>query len=241
MNDIGQRILNETNLAIDDKPHFFKDLLKTPADLLTWNDVELCLNRPELYQFELIDNRTSSKIEIPEHTKAWIWNRKVQDKEFIFQKIHQGYGLVITNYGFYSENTNHLLTIFEKMFSVNAAIHVYAGLEGASSFPIHDDYPANFIIQVEGETRWKVFKNRISYLHRTGSMNNIVTEDDLEVAIDVTLQPGDALYIPSRTFHVAYPTAKRLSMSIPCWNKFSTEAQTTMIDRNYYRINHGTF
>jgi ribosomal protein L16 Arg81 hydroxylase len=238
MIDIGQRILNETNLTVDDKPHFFKKLLANPSELLTWNDLEVCLNSPELYQFELIDQLTSQKISIPEHSKAWIWDRKVQDKSFIFEKFNQGHGLVITNYGSYSAKTNHLLTIFEKLFFINAAIHVYGGLEGAKSFPIHDDYPANFIIQVEGSTRWKVFKNRISYMYKTGTMNGIVREEDLEVAIDVTLEPGDALYIPSRCFHVAYPTGKRLSMSIPCWNKFSTESPTNAIDRNYYRINH---
>jgi ribosomal protein L16 Arg81 hydroxylase len=238
MNYLGQRILNETNLLTNDNPHFFKNLLPNSNDLLTWSDVENCLNRPELYTFELIDPETNSKIEIPEHSKAWIWDRKVQDKEFMFSKVNQGYGLVITNYGFYSEKTNHLLSIFEKMFSVNAAIHVYCGLGSSTSFPIHDDYPCNFIIQVEGETHWKVFNNRISYMHRTGIMNNLIQEDELDLAIDVVLTPGDGLYIPSRCFHVANPTTKRLSMSIPCWNRFPTELPTNSIDRNIYRINH---
>jgi len=238
MNAIGQRILNESNLLTDDKPYFFKGLLENPSELLTWNDVEACMNRPELFQFELIDSITNQKISIPEHTKAWIWDRKVQDKSFIFEKFNQGHSLVITNYGFYSEQTNHLLKIFEKLFYVNSSIHVYCGLAGAKSFPIHDDYPINFIFQVEGKTRWKVFKNRISYAYKTGTMNNTVKEEDLEVAIDVELEPGDGLYIPARCFHVAYPDSKRLSLSIPCWNRFATESPTNSIDRHHYRINH---
>lgn len=239
MNDIGQRILNETNLTIDDKPHFFKNLLKNPSELITWTDVEKCLNSPELFTFELIDPKTNNKIDIPEHKKAWIWDRTVQDKAFMFDKVNQGYGLVITNYGSYSESTNHLLTIFERMFQINAAIHVYCGLAGSTSFPIHDDYPANFIFQIEGTTKWKVFNNRLSYMYRTGIMNNVVKEEDLDLAIEVTLEPGDALYIPSRAYHVAMPETKRLSLSIPCWNRFSTESPTNSLDRNYYRINHG--
>ncbi len=237
MNDIGHRILNETNLLIDDKPAYFKQLLKNPSELLTWDDVESCLNRPELFQFEMID-RYNTKIDIPQSKKAWIWDRAVQNKQFMFDKLHEGNGLVIMNYGFYSEKTMHLLKIFETMFQVNSAIHVYCGLEGSKSFSIHDDYPCNFIIQVEGKTRWKVFNNRISYMYRTGTMNNRLSDKDLEIAIDVELEPGDALYIPSRMYHVAYPSEKRLSLSIPCWNRFPTDPADNAVDRNFYRINH---
>lgn len=239
MNDIGQRVLNEINLLFEDKPHFFENLLPNSHELLTWTDVERCLNQPELFNFELIDPKTTYKIDIPMHDKTWIWDRKVQDKAFMFDKFNQGYGLVITNYGSYSEKTNHLLTIFEKMFDVYGAIHVYCGLTKSSSFPIHDDYPSNFIIQVEGETKWKIFNNRISSVHRTGIMNGRLNEKDLDLAIDVTLKPGDALYIPSRMYHKAYPDTKRLSMSIPLWSKYPTDSITKSIDRNYYRIDHG--
>ena len=56
MIDIGQRLLNETNLLVDDKPHYFKSLISDPSELLTWNDVETCMNNPYLYKFEMIDS-----------------------------------------------------------------------------------------------------------------------------------------------------------------------------------------
>jgi ribosomal protein L16 Arg81 hydroxylase len=235
MNDIGQRLLNETNLLIDDKPHFFKQLVKNPEEYLTWSDVESCLNNPYLYQFEMID-QYNTKIDIPQHKKAWIWDREIQDKRFLFDKFHQGHGLVIMNYGFHSQRTMELLKVFETLYQVNSAIHVYCGLQNSKSFTIHDDYPCNFIIQVEGRTRWKIFNNRISYMYRTGTMNGRLREEDLEVAIDVTLEPGDGLYIPSRMYHCAYPEGKRLSMSIPCWNRFPNDPPTNAVDRNFYRI-----
>lgn len=236
MNGIGQRLLNEIDLLKNDKAHCFKQLLENPGDLLTWKDVEWCMNNPYLYNFEMID-RYNNKIDIPEHRKAWIWNRTIQDKRFLFEKFSEGNGLIIMNYGFHSEKTMYLLDIFEKLFDIHAAIHVYCGLENSKSFPIHDDYPANFIIQVEGTTKWKIFKNRISYLYKTGTMNNKLDEKDLEIDVEIELTPGDALYIPARAFHCAEPMGKRLSLSIPCWNRFTNDPENYYIDRNLYRIN----
>ncbi len=240
MDFIGQRILNETNLLYDDRPHYFKNLLENPEEILSWKDVEYCLNRPEIYNFEMI-NEDNLKVQIPESSKAWIWDRKVQDKSFMFDRLHKGHSLIIMNYGFYSNNTIKLCEIFERMFNVNAAIHVYCGFGSARSFPIHDDYPANFIFQIEGTTRWKVFENRISYLYKIGSLNDRfedhrIDEKDLRIAIDVELNPGDVLYIPSRAYHCAYPSGKRLSMSMPCWAKYPSDPPNHSSDRNHYEI-----
>lgn len=239
---IGQKIINETNLMVDDKPYYFKDFLSNAKDFVNWNDIESCINRPELFNFELIDKNTNLKIGIPESMKSWVFDRKVQEKRFIFEKLSQGHGLVIMNYGFYNKNTIRLLETFEKLFDVNSAIHVYCGLEGSASFPIHDDYPVNFIIQVEGKTRWKIFDNRISYLYKIGTLNDQMKDGKLDesllrTAIDVVLEPGDGLYIPSRCYHVAFPSEKRISMSIPCWIKYPKDPVDQTSDRNWYKIN----
>lgn len=238
MKGIGQRLLNETNLFYDDKPHYFKQLLPNVHELLTWKDVEKCFNNPALYNFEMI-GKDNVKIEIPMHKKAWVFSKPVQDKAWMIERINQGFGLVIMDYAFYNEKTNELCQILENIYNVNAAIHVYGGLEGSTSFGIHEDYPANFIFQADGKTRWKVYNNRISHLYRTGTMNGRLKDEDLELALDVVLEPGDALYIPARMYHRAEPQGRRLSMSVPCWTKIATDPPTQENDRNYYRINYG--
>lgn len=236
MRDIAQRINKETDLLTNDAPAFFENLIENPADFLTWEDVENCMNNTTLFNFEVIgpDNK---KIEVPRHSKSWVWDRAVQDKKFLFDRLHEGAGLICLDYAFYNQKTNDLCRMFEENFSINAAIHVYCGLGGSKSFNIHEDYPANFIIQCEGETRWQIFNNRVSYMHKTGILNDRLKENDLDKVIDVVLKPGDAIYIPSRMYHCAYPEGKRLSMSIPCWQKLPTEGPEGSIDRNRYRIN----
>ena len=131
---------------------------------------------------------------------------------------------------------NHLLGTLENLFDIHASAHVYCGLEDTKSFTIHDDYPANFIFQIEGETKWQLFKNRISYLYQTGTMNGKLKKEDLELELEVNLKPGDAIYIPSRAYHCAYPKGKRISVSVPCWNRLPSDEPNTQIDRNIYNI-----
>lgn len=235
MNAIGQRLLNETNLFYEDKPHYFKQLLPEASELVTWEDVESCINKPELYTFEMI-GKDNLKIEIPVHKKSWVFGRQVQDKGFMFDRINNGFGFVIMDYAFHSPKTMKLLETLENIYMINAAIHVYGGLEDSKSFWIHEDYPSNFIIQAQGKTRWKVFNNRISSMYRTGTMNHKLKEEELDLAFDVVLEPGDAIYIPSRAYHIAEPIGKRLSMSIPCWTKLPTDDPRESSDRNWYRI-----
>ena len=235
MNAIGQRLLNETNLFYEDKPHYFKQLLPEASELVTWEDVESCINKPELYTFEMI-GKDNLKIEIPTNKKSWVFGRHVQDKSFMFDRINNGFGFVIMDYAFHSAKTMKLLETLENIYMINAAIHVYGGLEDSKSFWIHEDYPSNFIVQAQGKTRWKVFNNRISSMYRTGTMNHKLREEELDLAFDVVLEPGDAIYIPSRAYHIAEPMGKRLSMSIPCWTKLPTDDPRESSDRNWYRI-----
>lgn len=235
MLDIGQRLLNEANFLYQDRGYYFPDLISNPSEFLTWKDVEECLNNPAFYEFEMI-NHDSAKVNIDRYVRAWIPEKKVLDHRQLVEHVNHGHTLIIMNYGFHNRNTQQLLNTFERIFDVDAAIHVYGGLEGSKSFKIHDDYPCNFIIQVEGNTRWKIYKNRISSLYKTGTQQHEIKDELLDVDVDVVLKPGDALYIPARAYHCAFPTEKRLSMSIPCWPRMPGSNQT--FDRNFYKVNY---
>jgi hypothetical protein len=232
---VRDRLYHESKLLVQDKPFVFANLITDPANFLTWNSVEQCLNNPVFYNFDIIDSATNDKIKIPEHKKAWVFNKAVQDKKFLFEQLHRGNTLIINNYGFHSKFTNEFLKMIETVFYTDAAMHVYCGLGGSKSFSVHEDIPSNFILQIEGTTQWTVFENRSSAIVASGYRPTPTEIEKFTVALTVTLEPGDLLYIPSRSYHVAYPTEKRLSISIPCWPKFN-EPREYSIDRNYYII-----
>ena len=225
-----ESIFHETDFLYNDSAKLFKQKIKNPSKYIKWSDIEYCINRPEIFELELID-KFGRKLQIPKYNKAWT-HFPIYEKSFIANHVNLGYSLVILNYASYSHETYDLVNTFENNFDVNAAIHVYCGLENSNSFNIHTDYPSNFILQVEGRTLWKIFENKHSSLL---SPRFDIEDKNLKIDIEVILEPGDVLYIPSNTYHCAYPSEKRISISVPCWNRVSSFGK---IDRNYYKLNY---
>ncbi len=208
-------------LYFDDQPLHFKNLLPNVENFLTWNDVEYCVNN-ENFKFEVINKRTSEK-----HSDL---RNYVDSKRTISGLINDGHCFVIFNYDSYVEKANALLSTIEKAIGGNWFIHVYGGLHGAKSFAIHMDNPPNLIIQTDGRTDWVVYENRSSRVFPPGIPQG--AEKYMREKIKVTLEPGDALYIPANTYHVAKPTGQRLSMSLLCDN-FQPKK-----DRNIYSLDY---
>jgi hypothetical protein len=236
--NIIRRLTSEIDYFYNDYPYIFKNLIENPSELVSWKTIEDCMNRPEHFKMELINKKDSNKISIPEYEKSWSQlNRNIQDKKFIFDEFADGNSLIILNYGYYNKITSEFLKMFEDTFDVNADIHVYCGLENSSSFKIHCDNPANYICQIEGETEWTVFKNKMSVFCDVGEANkNVDTCPTIfKKEFSTILKPGDVLYIPPKQYHLAEPTGKRLSLSVPCWPKGANSSFINN-DRNYYTI-----
>ena len=100
----------------------------------------------------------------------------------------------ITKYGRYNRRTNDLCREIENTLDVTSDLHIYGGHTGSHSKP-HKDETENIIIQVEGNTPWMVF------------------DDEFNPQLNVTLYPGDAIFIPKGWYHQANLLA-HLSMSI---------------------------
>lgn len=198
------------------------------SNLVNWQMIEECLNF-SLFRFEIISNSIKQNI----HQSNYFWySTPVQDKSFIFNMILSGATFVLLEYR--NKQTSELLYEIEKQFDVVCDVHVYGGISiDSKSFNPHVDIPSNFIVQVEGTTLWKIYKNQASDLFSQEEINSTSIKDDLELDFEVLLNPGDILYIPARRFHEAIPNGKRLSISIPCRSK-KYDRNILNLDRNYY-------
>jgi hypothetical protein len=224
------------DIALNDMPFIIKHGLEDPAKYAMWSDVEECMNNPTLYR--LIDCGPHDDSFTCYDTFKFQWiPTPVIDKKHLFQNINNGNTLLIENYGFYNQQINDLLKELESRFFIDSAAHLYCGLLNSKSFPIHCDSPANFILQIEGRTRWTVFKQRATQLIKTSDISSILYNKNYEVKndilLDTILEPGDVLYIPSRQYHVASPSEPRISISIPC----AVRSTDTIYNRNYYKLN----
>ena len=222
-------IFLDKDWEIDDSPQYFPNAIEEVDDWCSWRDVEQCINNPQFYELEFIEN--GEKLQMPVAPR--IWSKPHIHKEDCYNLFENGFGMIINNFQFISKKKNDLLAELEKQFTVSAAMHVYCGLEEHGSFNIHEDYAHNFIIQVEGETDWTVYNNRASYL--VPKYEGQQDESKFEVAIDVTMKSGDVLYIPARTYHRAKPKGKRLSVSIPMAS-IMYDTQMVGEDRRWYEI-----
>jgi ribosomal protein L16 Arg81 hydroxylase len=217
--------------AINDEPQYWNGIVDDPSVFATWSEIETCINNPQFFDMQLVDRITNRYVELPLYQRAWSPHPFADARE-IKESFDSGNTLIINNFDWISREKQELLRQVEEYFpNVLSALHVYCGLSESKSFKIHEDFANNFIVQVEGVTHWQIFKQRASYL--VPPYRNDVDINDLDCIIDIDLNPGDILYIPSRCWHFAQPKEKRLSVSIPMQHGMP---HLKKVDRNYYGI-----
>ena len=230
------------NWYIDDTAQVFKGVIDDPSEFATWKDVEYCMNNPQFYNIKFIDKNSGEYIGVQKYPH--VWRHDHEDVHELMEIYKAGHCMIINNFDSGLPKQQEILGHFEKHFTAKMAMHLYAGLDKCRSFNIHEDTASNFIIQVEGETQWTVYKNKCSnIIDRTASYPEVELtyhgiEDMipfLEVQVSTLLVPGDILYIPARCYHQAQPHGKRLSVSIPMQHMIP---HIKPIDRKYYEIPH---
>jgi len=220
------------NWYIDDTAQVFKGVIDDPSEFATWKDVEYCMNNPQFYNIEFINKDRGDYIDVQKYPR--VWRHDHADVPELMDIFKAGHCMIINNFDSGLPKQQEILSHFEKHFTAKMAMHLYAGLDNCRSFNIHEDTASNFIIQVEGETQWTVYKNKCSnIIDSASSIQDMIPF--LEKQVSTLLVPGDILYIPARCYHQAHPHGKRLSVSIPMQHMIP---HIKSIDRKYYELPH---
>lgn len=103
-----------------------------------------------------------------------------------------------------------LTDMLGRTFSARVGGNIYASFKGVQAFASHCDTHEVFAIQGEGEKRWRLYTNRAD--NPTEALEGADAQAMIDrakgpVMMDVTLKPGDVLYIPRGWFHDAVASA----------------------------------
>jgi hypothetical protein len=215
---------------IDDTPQYWEGIIDDPEYYCKWKDVEYCINNPAFFDMKFIDRISNTFIPIQTYDRHWSIPHAEQSE--LMRMFEDGHTLIINSFDLIDQQRQNIMKSVEYTFpGIRASMHIYAGLRDSKSFRIHEDLANNFILQIDGETHWRVYENRASNL--VSQMVDSPTHDSLNCVIDVIMKPGDMLYIPARCYHQAQPMNKRLSVSIPMQHLMP---HLKPKDRHYYEI-----
>ena len=97
---------------------------------------------------------------------------------------------------------------FEQTFECPSPVNLYVTPPSAQGFQPHFDVQNVFVLQLHGTKQWQVFEPHITRPLPSQAVHGSVPPGEL--LHDVTLEPGDLLYVPRGFVHVAH-TTDRLS------------------------------
>lgn len=198
--------------------------------LLKWKHIEYILNDTYRITPECIEliSEQQVKINIPLFTSAWSPTPR-PDPEFVFDKINNGYSLVILGSSKMTKEINFICSLIESIIpKTSVDVHTYCGLKKSKSFKAHYDHADNVILHQSGKCHWKIYKQHA----KDCDFQHNVNGKELDVEFECDMEAGDFLYVPKYQYHECFPLKKRISLSFPIIKN------ENKIDRSWYKINN---
>lgn len=174
----------------------YKAGLISKPSFFSLNDFRQHLNNP-LLKPEWIHIKRDGK-SIP--TDSSLHSKNVQmrhlhfmDKEIINQEVEKGAALVLEGIDILDPSVNSFCALLDKGLPCGLANSVvFFSQKGNEAYEAHADTNDVIVVQLEGKKSWKLYERRPrSYL---GSAN-LSNEQLGPVKYELTLRPGDALYV----------------------------------------------
>ncbi len=179
-----------------EEPFFTKSIID--PKIFSWDELERLLNlRPfvNYKRFHILNDKNYTW-----HNPGWSSDNSYPPS-LIDQEIKK-HVCYISDCSKVNYQINQLCKSIEQATGSEVDTHIYFSFfynDIEIEKYIHRDKSNNLIIQIDGETNFKVWgKDRNS-----------------SKILDVIMQPGDVLYIPQGYWHGALSLSRRLSLSIP--------------------------
>lgn len=196
--------------------------------IFSWDELQRLINlRP------FVNNKRFKIIESKGYNwdhQAWLSDMNTFPPSLLETELRK-YHCYFSDSSRVNEQINQICNELENTFA-NSAVdaHIYFTIADNlnGGFGIHWDYSHNLIVQVEGNTRFLLWNH-----YADNSVTDRVTESlPVDPLYDVILNPGDAIFVPLRSYHRALSQTKRLSVSFPI--SFGNDAPSQ--DRHWVKL-----
>ena len=232
------------NLINKNKPSFLNNFSEI---LFSWEELEHLLNlRPFVNskRFAFSMQPGSPRVHYNWKHEAWLTDVNSWPPTMIDEVINK-YVVHLPDSSRANQKINNVCQQLEKKFNCPADAHIYFSVKGKDELPgfeEHFDRPSNLIIQVHGETRFKIW-------NKTTDESLLYSRDDFKIwkkhrdenlkdvkpVIDKVMKPGDAVWVPPFYWHRADSLTKRLSISFPIATDFHSPLSPSQ-DRHWIEI-----
>ena len=212
---ISENIVNDLKQV---KSCFFKNT--GLQNIFSWKELENLLNMRPVMATDRI-KITTARNHVCEN-QCWLSNVDTYPPSLLHEILNHRHAYIVDSSRVNSK-VNSICNQLENLFlSSSCDAHIYFDISNnrKGGFGIHHDQSHNFIVQIEGTTRFQIWKNPTP---RLPANVNYLTEPPY---IDEILEPGDAIFVPMFVYHKALSQTKRMSISFPInWRMIEVPSQ----------------
>jgi len=208
------------------KPFFAKGAVK---DIFSWQESESLINLKPLLnhqRFHIISGKRYDP-----GFFAWTTDRELYSIESLENDVPK-YLCFLQDASRVNSQVNTVCSELEELTKCPTDAHIYFDLNpvAKNGFGIHYDMSHNLIVQIEGKTQFECWDIK-GGPEPMGPKPESLPEDPI---LDVTMEPGDAIFVPVYHYHRARSITKRLSISLP---SCATSPFTPCQERQWIKLN----
>lgn len=133
------------------------------------------------------------------------------DAALIATLMDAGASLVIDGMEDQDAGLRHMCRVLGETFGAKVTANLYASRRGVQGFASHCDPHEVFALHCEGEKTWRIYEGaeQLAVAATLVRDADYIARTKGRVAMEVTLRPGDLLYIPRGVYHDALASSDR--------------------------------
>jgi ribosomal protein L16 Arg81 hydroxylase len=179
-----------------------RDNLDYFADVLTPDDIERLFHGGAIAKSVIRMNKDGREVHADQFSEREDRSDRVSN-ERLLKLFEDGYSIIINSGNLVFPNLDRYCAELERELRFRVQPNIYITPFSAQAFATHYDDHDVFILQVMGSKNWRVFHSAIELPSKRHAFKASTTYELGTPQVEVTLTPGDVLYIPRGVLHDA--------------------------------------